>query len=322
MITRRQFLKTTGILGLSLALPPAILKQDAIAAPLSNIDYAEPAVIPQIINVFLYGGPSELAGNLTNIEDIMANSQNRYPTYLDPSDANNNHTPNQFWADAGGNIMEELLSDGQMSIYRTVNRIKDNSRAHGPSITQNLVGNLDLFNPGIATTLAAILNTFNPFGKDINELVLPVVSFEGESKVFNLGDLDVPLNLRPIALDSNFQNPYERSKNWNLDSSDDNTNSDRIDSLAQSVSSSVPDRFGKVNEAFLKRAELADFIAASFNSDDINTDLPVDRRQSAWLSVIRIRFLSASAAVDWAAGMIIPVPSRIIPAECRVLWKL
>jgi hypothetical protein len=276
MITRRQFLKTTGILGLSLALPPAILKQDAIAAPLSNIDYAEPAVIPQIINVFLYGGPSELAGNLTNIEDIMANSQNRYPTYLDPSDANNNHTPNQFWADAGGNIMEELLSDGQMSIYRTVNRIKDNSRAHGPSITQNLVGNLDLFNPGIATTLAAILNTFNPFGKDINELVLPVVSFEGESKVFNLGDLDVPLNLRPIALDSNFQNPYERSKNWNLDSSDDNTNSDRIDSLAQSVSSSVPDRFGKVNEAFLKRAELADFIAASFNSDDINTDLPVD----------------------------------------------
>ena len=281
MITRRQFLKTTGLLGLSLALPPGILKQEATAAALSNIDFAAPSVMPQIINIFLYGGPSELAGNLSNIENIAANSQNSYPSYLDPADENNDITPNQFWGSAGGSIMEELLANGQMSIYRTVNRIKDNSRAHGPSVTQNLVGNLDVFNPGIATTLAAILNTYNPFGKEIDELVLPFVSFEGESKVFNLGDLDVPLNLRPTALDSNFQNPYERSKNGYLDSGDDKTNSDRIDSLAHSVSSSASNRFNKVNEAFLKRAELAAFIAASFNSDAIVADLPVDPDTSA-----------------------------------------
>jgi hypothetical protein len=276
MITRRQFIKTTGLLGLSLVLPPGIYKQEATAAALSNIDFAAPAVMPQIINIFLYGGPSELAGNLSNIEDIALNSQNSYPSYLDPADENNDITTNQFWGSAGGSIMEELLANGQMSIYRTVNRIKDNSRAHGPSVTQNLVGNLDVFNPGIATTLAAILNTYNPFAKEIDELVLPFVSFEGESKVFNLGNLDVPLNLRPTALDSNFQNSYERSKNGYLDSGDDKINSDKIDSLAQSLSSSASNKFNKVNEAFLKREELAAFIAASFNSDDIAADLPVD----------------------------------------------
>ena len=75
MITRRQFLKATGLLGLSLALPPGIFKKEATAAALENIDFAAPAVIPKIINIFLYGGPSELAGNLSNIEDIAANSQ-------------------------------------------------------------------------------------------------------------------------------------------------------------------------------------------------------------------------------------------------------
>ena len=276
MITRRQFLKATGLLGLSLALPPGIYKKEATAAALENIDFAAPAVIPKIINIFLYGGPSELAGNLSNIEDIAANSQSSYPSYLDPAEADNSITANKFWGSAGGDIMEELLSSGQISIYRTINRIKDNSRAHGTSVTQNLVGNLDLFNPGIATTLAAILNIYQPFAKPTDELVLPFVSFEGESKVFNLGDLNVPLNLRPIALDSNFQNPYERSKNWYLDSDDDDTNNSIIDNLARSVSTSVPNRFDKVNEAFLKRAELADFIAASFNSDEIMADLPID----------------------------------------------
>jgi hypothetical protein len=141
MITRRQFLKTTGLLGLSLAPPLGILKQEATAAALSNIYFTAPAVMTQIIN---------------------------------------------------------------------------------------------------------------------------------------LGNLDVPLNLRPTALDSNFQNSYERSKNGYLDSGDDKINSDKIDSLAQSLSSSASNKFNKVNEAFLKREELAAFIAASFNSDDIAADLPVD----------------------------------------------
>ena len=275
MMTRRQFLKAAGFGGLSLALPSFIWKQEVQAALPDNIIYETPAIIPQIIHIFLYGGPSELAGNLTNIADIAANSQNPYPASLNPDNANNDITVNRFWGSAGGDIMEQLLASGEMSLYRTINRIKDDSKAHGRSIAQNLAGNLNLSNAGIATTLAAILDRFNPFGKDVDELLLPFVTFEGDSRVFGPGDLDIPLALRPLAFDANFNNPYARSKNNNLDASNDNTNDQKLEDLANAVSNQFP-QFEKVNNAFIKRAALADFIESSFNSDKINEDLPVD----------------------------------------------
>jgi hypothetical protein len=275
MVTRRQFLKTAGICGLSLGLPSLIWKKEVQAALPDTINYVSPPIIPQIIHIFLYGGPSELAGNLTNIVEIAANSQNSYPPGLDPNNANNDITPNKFWGSAGGDFMEEMLTNGEMSLYRTINRIKDDSKAHGRSIAQNLAGNLDLSNAGIATTLAAILDKFNTFGKAADELLLPFVTFEGDSRVFALGDLDIPLTLRPLALDANFNNPYARSKNNFLDVNNANTNDQKLEDLAQLVSLEFP-QFEKVNNNFVKRAELADFIANSFNSDKINEDLPVD----------------------------------------------
>ena len=232
---RREFLKTAGLCGLSVLMPSIFFKTSGHAALLDSIEYVPPPIIPQIISIFLYGGPSELAGNLTNMEEIAANSQNAYPPSLDPNNANNDITGNNFWGAAGGAIMEQLLASGDMSIYRTINRIKDDSKAHGPCVTQNLLGNLDMTGPGIATTLAAILATFNPFGRPIEELLLPFVSFEGDSKVFNLGDLDIPLAFRPMTLDSNFRNPYQRSRNRYLDKSDDNTNDAIIEELARAI---------------------------------------------------------------------------------------
>jgi len=132
--------------------------------------------------------------------------------------------------------------------------------------------------------------------------VLPFVSFEGESKVFSLGNLDVPLNLRPVTLDSNFQNPYQRSKNWYLDSGDVNTNSDRLDGLAQSVSSAGSD-FSKVNDAFVKRAELEAFIDSNFNSDDISANLPIDPDTDAQIQYPDSNFGNRlQAAVGLAIG--------------------
>ena len=280
MMNRRQFLKLGGLFCLSLSTPFCFREKEAMAAAIANVDYTPPTTIPQIINIFLYGGPSELAGNLTNITDIHANSQNPYPSSIVPDNGGGDITPNYFWGQAGGTIMEELLNSSgastpQMSIYRTINRIKDDTKAHGRSVTQNLLGNLDLLNPGIATTLAAILEMHNPFGKDINELVFPFVTFEGESTIFNLGNLDIPLVFRPMSLDSEFKNPYDRSKNSYIDGGDEDTNDNKLDSLAQSVSSA---RFAnkKVYQAFLKRAELAEFISSQFNDDAIEADLPVD----------------------------------------------
>jgi hypothetical protein len=276
MITRRQFLKTSGLLGLYLMLPSFLGEKNARSAILDNINYVPPSVMPQVINIFLYGGPSELAGNLTNIEDINANSQNAYPFSLDPNNVDNDITPNNFWGAAGGWAMEDLLANGDMSVYRTINRLKDDSKAHGRSITQNLVGNLDLFFSGIATTLAAILATFNPFDKEINELILPFVSFEGESVAFNLGDLEIPQVLRPVTIGSNLQNPYQRNKNWYLDSSEEDTNDAILDDLAQSVSTQGPASHNKVNEAFAKRADLADYLEQIINPDIIFDNLPID----------------------------------------------
>ena len=278
MLDRRGFLKTAGLIGLSGLLPAALWKTEVRAALLDNVDYVRPALMPQVIHIFLYGGPSELAGNLTNIDLIRANSQSPYPSSLNPANSNNDITPNWFWGNAGGNIMENLLVSGQMSLYRTVNRIKENNRAHGRSVTQNQVGSLDTEHSGIATTLAAILETFQPFDKPMDELVFPFVSFEGDSLVYKPGSEAVSSVLRPITLDSDFQNPYSREKNWKLDIEDDDTNSQLLDDTAQmiSVQGLGAQRYSRINASFQKRAELADFIDATFNEEAVRNSLPID----------------------------------------------
>ncbi len=286
---RREFIKAITVLCTSMMTPQILWMGVSRARPsprqlrnlrsviTEEVDYAPPSVMPQVINIFLYGGPSELAGNLTNIEEINLNSQNSYPSYLDPGSSNNVITENHFWGpdsngsnSAGGDVMEELIASGDMSIYRTINRLKDDNKAHGRSVTQNLVGNLDVYSPGFATTLAGVLSANNPFGKDIDELVLPFVSFEGDSRVFNLGELEIPLTLRPVALDTNFDNPYSRKKNPYLDDTTDAI----LDSLAREVSGALDKGYQKINDAFLKRGELAGFIERSFNRTSVDENLP------------------------------------------------
>ena len=79
-----------------------------------------------------------------------------------------------------------------------------------------------------------------------------------------------------MTLDANFKNPYERSKNWYVDNSDEDKNNNRLDRLAQSISARYPAKYAKIIEAFAKRAELEAFIDSRFNSDTVDSDLPVD----------------------------------------------
>ena len=258
MITRREFLRSASALGFLLTHPYLVYASERRLKELihdiqGQVNYQKPSVWPvKWISIFLYGGPSELAGNLTNIDEINANSQNPYPDYLVNGSG---ITKNGFWANAGGNDMENLIASGDMSIYRTINRLKDDNKSHPISIAQNLRGNLDREAPGFATTLAAILAANNPFGKDINELLLPFVSLEGESQVYYLGGETLPLNLRPVFLNSNFDNPYSRKGYGILDQTTD----EQLDQLAQRMA----ERYGlkKIKDAFAKRKELADFIS-------------------------------------------------------------
>ena len=291
-MNRRQFLQSMSALAGSFSIATAYgrvqgisqLKQQIQAQNPLNVEFSSLALdaTPQIINIFLYGAPSELAGNLSNITDIMANSQNAYPNEFKPDDAATIVTPNYFWRTAGGTEMEAMLKNRQMTIYRTMHRVKDDNKAHGRSVQQNLVGNLDINSPGFATTLAWVIQQNNPFSKPVDELLFPFVSFEGESKVFQLGNLDIPLALKPVALNSNLQNPYQRSTINGASYLDSGSTIDKaLDALAKQRNKIV--NYEKLITAFEKRAYMADKMGALLSPTavdnaiaDYNSRLPAD----------------------------------------------
>jgi len=268
---RRDFLKRTGVAGLG-ATAPSLFGLPGASGPIGTasamplidaVDYHVPTVLPQVINVFLYGGPSELAGNLTNLERIDETSQNPYPAGLRQRLSEGGQlTSNGFWASAGGNAMEEMLAAGDLSVYRTLNRRKHNTRAHRPSVFSSLKGSLDIdAAPGMGSTLAILLQAQRARldgsallgGRQLTDLVLPFVSFEGSSTAFATDpDGDLPLPLKGLSLDQRFDNPYSRGK-------DDHGNElERL--VAQIVSDDDRRRFGGVIDGFDRRREMADLV--------------------------------------------------------------
>lgn len=229
-MNRRAFLKTGSALGIATLAPAVFARQglslDQRAMPsLEDIDFVLPSVLPQVINIFLYGGPSELAGNLSNIPRINSTSQTSYPDELlrVVSDNNGQITRHGFWNDAGGAAMEDMLAAGDMSIYRTIHRRKNNTRAHRPSVFSSQKGSLDIEQAsGVGSTLAAVLNANRAQldgsalleGRSLFDLVLPFISFEGTSTAF-APDPNNPLppQLKGLSLDEQFDNPYTRGKN-------------------------------------------------------------------------------------------------------------
>ncbi len=279
---RRGFIQSMGALGLVSSVP-SFFKNDyfikqASAAPRildANLDlsgFTAGKRLPQVINVFLYGGPSELAGNLTNIDDINMNSQNPYPNDLLAMGAG--VTSNNFWgrrivnADgdlqdlgAGGYVMEDMLRTQDMTIYRTINRRKNNTRAHRPSVFSSQKGNLDIeMSGGVGSTLAGVLlenaTALNGHtaigGKQLNEMLLPFVSFEGSSTAF-APDADYTIQntqFKGISLDTNFSNPFKRAVGIA------GANTADLDALVAKVTGAPAERFKKVDDAFKTRETL------------------------------------------------------------------
>jgi len=229
---RRDFLKQASFFGIGATSPtlfgvPGFISNAAAMPMVDQVDFVMPQVLPQVINVFLYGGPSELAGNLTNMDIINRNSQNPYPGALRRAlnDDEGQVTENGFWAEAGGLAMEDMLAAGDMSVYRTINRLKNNTRAHRPSVFSSLKGSLAIdAAPGMGSTLATLLHAHSEQlngsnllgGKQLTELVLPFVSFEGSTTAFARDvNGNLPLQLRGLSLDEEFDNPYSRDRNDN-----------------------------------------------------------------------------------------------------------
>lgn len=292
---RRQFLKSFAAFGatpyipagLTLASIPSIAK----AAP---IDYgavgfkagvSAPAVMPQVINIFLYGGPSELAGNLTNITDIEDNSQNSYRAqfgnndFLEAVSAGGQVTANGFWQDAGGAEMEAMLAAGDMSVYRTMLKQKSPTRSHRESIFMSHKGSIDIEGtPGVGTRLATFMREYSaqinatPLAHADNRTVgnleasiLPFVSFEGETNSFALDPLNaLDLRLRANTLSEDFDNPYTRNRivgnTGQFDTADGTVaTTGTFDSLIDKVTVALDysSRFTQAYDGFTSRNNLA-----------------------------------------------------------------
>jgi len=286
---RRNLLKSMGLFGSAALLPSMMggkgfianagatgISQrsliNARATVLGEVNYVKPSVMPQVINIFLYGGPSELGGNLSNIREINADSPNKYGTNLvtNNGEFGGDVTANHFWRNAGGSVMESMIARGRLTVLRTLYRTMDDSRAHRPSIFSNLTGltGEEDDRPGLATNIGAILAANNVISEDA---LFPFVTFEGDSVVFNRGDLLTSQNLKPVSLDRNLNNPYRRRDNGALSEEQDQV----IEALAQTVANSGNSAYAKVNEAFAKRREIEVFIN-ELRDRISNNEMPFD----------------------------------------------
>ncbi len=280
-MNRRHFLMRTGAFAMVAAAPSFTRMQGLIstasAATIDQASFVLPQRLPQVINLFMYGGASELAGNLSNIQRIDSESQNRYPNALlqQASAEEGQITANAFWRDAGGLAMEDMLRSGDMSVYRTINRLKDNTRAHRQSIFSSQKGSLNINgSPGMGSTIAAIMErnrsqldgSVQLRGKTLDELILPFVSLEGTSVAFAPDSNEpLPLRLRGLSLDENFDNPYSRS---------DDYYSSELNAIVRQVENNVlQTRFAKVHGGFALRERMEALIGDLQTA--IDSPLPV-----------------------------------------------
>ncbi len=264
---RRTFIKSSIAAAAALWLPRTVS-----AAPLDftqiNFDpsiYANNSA--QTIVVYLYGGASQLSGNLSNLDDIKAKSQSNYNYF-----GNITLTANSCWQEAGGAHMEALIDAGDMTIFRTCYsevREANNNKAHGVCTAQNQSGSFVADSAGVITNLAQILQNK---GLVTENTILPFIMLEGESVFYREGDVPLDAFLKPVALNQNLDNPYSRYlRDWRYytaeeraSAPDDYNNAEtgfdpalhaKMDELAQSMNSE-----GKIKDAFARRGELDNFI--------------------------------------------------------------
>lgn len=265
---RRGFLKLSLITGVALHLPTAVLAKRLDLSKVRFDSGVNSANQAQSIIVFLAGGASELCGNLTNLDEIREKSKNSYNYF-----GTITKTPNNCWGEAGGEEMEDLFANGDMTLFRTCyshKREESRNKAHGLCTEQNQKGSYDAESSGIITNLALILEKNGVINENS---MLPFITLDGENSFYDREFVSVKPFLKPVGMDRNLNNPYKRSyqRDWrlytpsersipNYNRSDQDDGFDpsldaKMETLAQSLNGE-----NKVKEAFSKRAPIASFI--------------------------------------------------------------
>ncbi len=264
---RRNFIKLSLATYASLALPNI---SSAADVDLSQVNFDETIYNgngAQTIMIFMYGGASSLAGNLSNIDEIKSESQSDYDNYFNGV----NPTARECWQEAGGTHMEDMMDAGDMTLFRTsFSQVREdtNNKAHGSCTVQNQKGSFDEDGGGIVANLAQILKNNSVIDENT---ILPFVTLEGESNFYAEGRGQLPSYLKPVGLNESFSNPYNRSRvrEWskytpeerdiaNYNDSElgfDPALEAQMNTLAQAHNSNI-----KIKDAFDKRSSLGEFI--------------------------------------------------------------
>ena len=263
---RRSFIKLSLSACASMALPSI---SSASAVDYSQVQFDKSvyaANAPQVLMIYLYGGASQLAGNLTNYDEIETKSQSSYESYF----RSITKTSNNFWQEAGGTYMEDMVAAGDMTVFRTCYskvREANNNKSHGSCTNQNQKGSFDISRAGIVTNITNILS--NAALVDENT-PMPFVSMEGDSQFYASGDTTVPSYLKAVGLNENLDNPYKRNvRYWYEYTSEERQTKGYNDAqtgfdpafnttmneMAQSLNTN-----SKIHNAFAKREPLSLFV--------------------------------------------------------------
>jgi len=264
---RRNFLKQS-LAAAAFLMAPKVAKAETTDLSQVNFDSGSyDANNAQTIIVFLYGAASQLSGNMSNYEEITVKSQSDYNYFRGVT-----LTANNCWQEAGGSYMEAMLDSGDMTLFRTCfSRVREetNNKAHGLCTLQNQTGTFDGNGGGVVANIATLLKRA---GKVTDKSILPFIMLEGESAFYKEGDEPLEAYLKPVALNENLDNPYDRGwvrdwryytqaerdsnpKYYDKDLGFDPALQAKLDTLAQQTNSE-----GKIKEAFNRRAELDTFI--------------------------------------------------------------
>jgi len=268
---RRNFIKLSLMAGTGILLPTFSYSK---TLNLNEIQFSKATHDnnqAQTIIIFMSGGASQLAGNISNIDEIKKASQSDYRYFRSIT-----KTKNNCWQEAGGTQMEKLMENGDMSLFRCCYskvREANNNKAHGVCTAQNQKGSFDEDSAGIIANLAQILEANNVVNE---ESVMPFITFAGESIFYAEGKKPLNSYLKPVGLDENLNNPYSRyERDWRYYTAQErkiaNYNNrekgfsaalyEEMDTLAQNNNKN-----GKIKDAFSKRVKLNNFIESIKNS--------------------------------------------------------
>ncbi len=277
---RREFIKSTLGMATAAALFPTFAQGDVVP-----VDQSRPLPVDavqfdkgvfekngaQTIIVFLSGGMSDVVGNVKHIDEIKAADMSikKYPKGgITPTD-------NGFWKEAGGEILEELLADGSLNVFRTCYNTSA-SLAHGLNQKRYMNGNNAGYNSGIVTTLMHVLyrnGAINPGA------LLSNVAIDGSDyRLLEDGAMPamLPDFLRPASFNRGLQNVYNyRKTSDGLVTVGDQTATEKLNranfSAELTALSQQHNLYDALSDIFNRRQEMSDFLDTV-----INESVPVE----------------------------------------------